>query len=61
MNPKIPVVSISPDGERTHYPSIKEAAKAVNASMGHISQAVNFGRKCHGMVWEKVEEDVRNI
>ena len=55
--PKIPVVSISPDGERTHYPSIKEAAKEVHASMGHISQAVNFGFKCHGMVWKKEGEN----
>ena len=54
---KVPVVSISPDGERTYYPSIKEAAEAIHASAGHISQAVNFGFKCHGMMWERVEDD----
>lgn len=54
---KIPVVSISPDGTVTHYPSIKEAAKAIGTSTSFISQAVNFGHKCHGMVWKKERED----
>lgn len=53
MMPKIPVVSISPDGERTHYPSIKEAAKAIHASTRQIHDAIYHGAKCHGMVWEK--------
>ena len=54
---KVPVVSISPDGERTYYPSVKEAAEAIHASAGQISQAINFGFKCHGMIWKKVGED----
>lgn len=53
---KIPVVSISQDGTVTHYPSIKEAAKEIKASMGHISQAINFGFKCHGMIWKREDE-----
>lgn len=53
MNPKIPVVSISPDGEITHYPSINDAAKAIHASTGQIYRAVNFGGNCHGMGWKK--------
>lgn len=54
---KIPVVSISHDGERTHYPSIKEAAKAIHASTRQIHDAIYHGAKCHGMVWKKVEDD----
>lgn len=51
---KIPVVSISPDGTKTRYSSMIAAAKAIHASIGQISKAVNFGSKCHGMTWEKV-------
>ena len=57
MSKKIPVVSISPDGERTHYPSINDAAKAVHASTGHIFRAVHFGHMCHGMRWVKEGEE----
>ena len=53
---KIPVVSISQDGTVTHYPSIKEAANEIGASMGQISQAINFGFKCHGMAWKRGDE-----
>ena len=53
MNQKIPIISISPDGTVTHYPSIKEAAQAVGTSTSLIYQAVNFGHKCRGMAWKK--------
>lgn len=56
MMPKVPVVSITPDGERTHYPSIREAAKSIHASTRQINDAIYFGYKCHGMVWEKEEK-----
>lgn len=59
--PKIPVVSISQDGERTHYPSMKEAAIAIHASPAQIYRAVYYGAICHGMVWKKVEDDDGNI
>lgn len=55
-NGSIPIVSISPDGMVTHYPSIKEAAQAVGTSTSLISQAVNFGKPCRGMVWKKAGE-----
>ena len=57
MSRKMPVVSISPDGERTHYPSLIEAAKAIKASTAQIFRAINYGYTCHGMVWEKEEKD----
>lgn len=53
MPKSIPVVSITSNGERTHYPSIKEAAKAINASPSQIHGAIHFGRIVHGMKWEK--------
>lgn len=56
MMPKVPVMSIGPDGERTHYPSMKEAAKAIHASPAQIYRAVYYGAICHGMVWEKEEK-----
>lgn len=52
----VAVVSISPDGTVTHYPSIKEAAKVIGTSTSFISQAVNFGKPCRGMVWKKAGE-----
>ena len=55
-NGSIAVVSISPDGTVTHYPSIKEAAKAIGTSTSFISQAVNFGKQCRGMMWKKAGE-----
>lgn len=48
MMPKIPVVSITTDGERTRYPSIKEAAKAVRASTRQINDAIYF---CWSWEW----------
>lgn len=53
---RTPVVSISEDGVRTHYPSVQAAAKAVDANIGQISKAVNLGKMYRGMMWEKVGE-----
>lgn len=53
MPRKIPVVLINPDGTRTRYPSITEAAEANHTCVSQVYRAVNFGQKVHGMMWEK--------
>lgn len=57
MNRKVSIFSISPDGEKTYYSSMKEAADATGICKTSISGAVNFGHKAGGMLWERVEPE----
>ena len=57
MNRAVPVVSISPDGERTYYPSIKDAAAAVGVSTSSIGYAVNFDHPSAGLRWERADPE----
>ena len=50
---KTPVVSISPDGTRTRYASLADAAKEIGGNIGLISRAVNFGKPYRGTMWVK--------
>lgn len=52
----VPVVSIAPDGTRTRYPSIKEAAEAIGTCYSMVWRAANFDHKLRGMDWEVDEE-----
>ena len=57
MNRKVSIFSISPDGEKTYYPSMKEAAAAVGVSLTTIGRAVHFGYTAAGMSWERAEPE----
>lgn len=56
MSKVVPIVSISPDGTVTHYPSIKEATQQTGINGGILSRVANFGKVWHGLKWMREED-----
>lgn len=50
------VVAAAPDGSITEYPSVKAAARSVNAHPGQISVACTNGKPFKGFTWDYKED-----